>query len=70
METDQAERYYNQSDLAHKVHHLSDGSVRDAIFPDFSGIPDFHKSKSSMKKWKDLASYCCFINEDVLSALT
>ena len=23
---------------------------RDAIFPDFSGIPDFHKSKLSMKK--------------------
>ena len=23
-------------------------SYRDAIFPDFSGIPDFHKSKSSM----------------------
>ena len=22
---------------------------RDAIFPDFSGIPDFHKSKLSMK---------------------
>ena len=23
--------------------------TRDAIFPDFSGIPDFHKSKLSMK---------------------
>ena len=23
---------------------------RDAIFPDFSGFPDFHKSKLSMKK--------------------
>ena len=23
--------------------------IRDAIFPDFSGIPDFHKSKLSMK---------------------
>ena len=26
------------------------GSIfRDPIFPDFSGIPDFHKSKLSMK---------------------
>ena len=24
---------------------------RDAIFPDFSGIPDFHKSKLSMKNY-------------------
>ena len=41
---------------------------RDAIFPDFSGIPDFHKSKLSIKKtlititnWKDLSSYSCMI---------
>ena len=49
--------------------------ARDAIFPDFSGIPDFHKLKLSMKtamiliqSWKDLASYCCFNDEDVVSA--
>ena len=50
---------------------------RDAIFPDFSGIPDFSKSKSSIKKTynfnqklDELASYCCFYNEDVVSALS
>ena len=49
----------------------------DAIFPDFSGIPDFHKSKLSkktpiisIKNWKDLASYFCFNNEDAVSALS
>ena len=26
-----------------------EGKSRDAIFPDFSGIPDFHQSKLSMK---------------------
>ena len=27
--------------------------IRYAIFPDFPGIPDFHKSKSSIKKTYD-----------------
>ena len=49
---------------------------RDAIFPDFSGFPDFHKSILSMKNvlisiknWKDLASYVGFNDEDVASAI-
>ena len=54
---------------------LCSTNARDAIFPDFSEIPDFPKSKSSKPKisinnWKDLASYCCFNNEDVVSALS
>ena len=51
--------------------------IRYAIFPDFPGIPDFHKSKSSIKKpmisiksWKDLARYCCFNSEVIVSALS
>ena len=46
------------------------------IFPDFSGFPDFHTCKLSLKKsilsiknWKDLASYCGFNYEDVASAI-
>ena len=43
-------RYF--SDAQRAIHHkISRGNVynRDAIFPDFSGIPDFHKSKLSIK---------------------
>ena len=40
--TVQKYRYYIQLSLISVFH-------RDAIFPDFSGIPDFHKSKMSMK---------------------
>ena len=48
---------------------------RDAIFPDFSGIPGFHKSKMSMKKLNfnpklERCSFCCFNGEDVVSALS
>ena len=32
-----------------KVSHSVKWDCRDAIFPHFSGIPDFHKSKLSMK---------------------
>ena len=31
------------------MHELSMGDNRDAIFHDLSGIPDFYKSKLSMK---------------------
>ena len=31
------------------VPQLKESVPRDAIFPDFSGIPDFHKFKFSMK---------------------
>ena len=43
-------------------------TFRDAIFPDFSRIPDFHKPIILIRNWKDLASYCRFNNEDVVSA--
>ena len=48
------------------------GHNTDAVFPDLSGIPDFHKSKPiiSIKDWTDLASYCGFNGEDVVSALS
>ena len=50
---------------------------RCAIFPDFSGIPDFHISKLSMKKnynFNQKLGKCIklllFNGEDVVSALT
>ena len=47
-----------------------DSTNRDVMLPDFSGIPDFHKSIISITNWKDLASYCCFNNDDAVSALS
>ena len=41
----------NQETVTKKSNRKIFGEVRgrDAIFPDFSGFPDFHKSKLSMK---------------------
>ena len=50
--------------------------IRDAIFPDFLGFPDFNKSKLSIKTYnfnnnlKDVASYCGFNGEDVASDIS
>ena len=43
---------------------------RDAIFPDFSGIPDFLKTDDLNQNWKVSTSYCCFNIEEVVPALS
>ena len=46
--------------------------IRDAIFQDFLIFTHLNcqkKSIISIKNWKDLASYCGFDDEDVVSAL-